>query len=60
VIRLLLVANALVLSAVAGLYVAFASRPAGVAVAAVLLAVAAALLLLLPYTDPRRGSGSRW
>jgi hypothetical protein len=60
VVRLLLIANAIVLSTVAGLYLVFASRPAGVVVAGCLAAVVVALLVLLPYTDPRRGSGSRW
>ncbi|MGZ4387377.1 MAG: hypothetical protein ACXVZO_10645 [Gaiellaceae bacterium] len=60
VIRVLMVADAIVLGVVGGLYLAFASWPAALAVAGILFAVVLMLLALLPYTDPRRGSGSRW
>ena len=60
VVRLLLVANALVLTAVGGLCLAFAAPPAGVVGAALSWALVASLLRLLPYTNPRRRDHSRW
>jgi len=60
VIRLLLVANTLVLTAAGALSLASVARPAGIVGAAVLWALAAALLGLVPYTNPRRGDRSRW
>ena len=59
-VRLLVVANVLVLAAVGGLSLAFAAAPAGVAGAGLSWAVAASLLRLLPYTNPRRLDRSRW
>ena len=59
VVRLLLIANVLVLAVVGGLWLAFASPPAGAVGAALSWGVAALLLLLLPYTNPHRGDRSR-
>ena len=59
-VRLLVVANVLVLAAVGGLSLAFAAEPAGAAGAALCWAVVALLLRLLPYTNPRRRDCSRW
>jgi len=59
VIRVLVVADALVCACLGGLSLAFVSRPAGAIGAAILWSVVAALLALLPYTKPRR-DGSRW
>lgn len=59
-VRLLVVANALVLAAIGGLCLAFAAHPAGVVGAALSWAAVAALLRLLPYTNPRRRDGGRW
>ncbi|HXY80152.1 MAG TPA: hypothetical protein VEH55_02190 [Gaiellaceae bacterium] len=60
VVRLLVVANVLVLSAVGGLSLLFVALPAGAVGAAVSWSAVAALLWLLPYTNPRRGGNSRW
>jgi hypothetical protein len=60
VIRLLIVANIVVLAAVGALSALFFARPAGIVIALVVWAVAAVLLGLVPYTNPRRGSQSRW
>jgi len=60
VVRLLAVANVAVLSAVGALCLLFVSRPAGLVAAALFWAFAAALLAVVPYTDPRRRDGSRW
>jgi hypothetical protein len=60
VLRLLLVANALLLVAVGGLALTFVERPAGIVAAAVAWAFAAALAALMPYTDPHRGDSARW
>ena len=60
VVRLLVVANVLVLTAVGGLCLAFAAPPAGVVGAALSWALVASLLRLLPYTNPRRRDHSRW
>ena len=60
VVRLLVVANVLVFSAVGGLSLLFVALPAGAVGAAVSWSAVAALLWLLPYTNPRRGGNSRW
>ncbi|HEY5059160.1 MAG TPA: hypothetical protein VII51_09105 [Gaiellaceae bacterium] len=60
VVRLLLIANIIVLGAVGGLWLAFASEPAGALGAALSWSVDVLLLVLLPYTNPRRGDTSRW
>jgi len=60
VVRLLVVANVLVLSAVGGLSLAFVALPAGAFGAAASWSAVAALLWLLPHTNPRRGERSRW
>jgi hypothetical protein len=60
VLRVLVVANALVCACLGGLSLAFVSEPAGATGAAILWGVVAALLALLPYTNPRRRDGSRW
>ena len=59
-IRLLLVANVVVLVTAGALCLAWVARPAGIVGAALIWALAAALLALVPYTNPRRGSTSRW
>ena len=53
-IRLLLIANAGSLAAIAALYALFGSRPGGVVISAVLGVVAACLFACLPLTNPRR------
>lgn len=60
VVRLLLVANVLLLSVIGALYAAFAARPAGLVIAGVLWGVAAALASLVRFTTPRRRNDSRW
>ena len=60
VVRLLLVANALVLVAAGALALVFVSRPADFVGAALTWALAAGLVALVPYTNPRRGDRSRW
>jgi hypothetical protein len=60
VVRLLVVANVLVLSAVGGLSLAFVALPAGAVGAAASWSIVAALLWLLPHTNPHRGERSRW
>ena len=59
-IRLLLVANSFVLTAIGALYLASAARPGGVIVAAVVWSLAALLLSAVRFTNPRRGDPSRW
>jgi hypothetical protein len=59
VLRLLLIANALTLIAVAGLYLAYGSRPASFFVGGALLGFAAILLCFLPFTDPYRRDRGR-
>jgi hypothetical protein len=59
-VRLLLIANMLMLTAVGGLSVAFASEPAGAVGAGVSWAAAVGLFTLVPYTNPRRGEHGRW
>jgi len=60
VIRLLLVANTLVLAAAGALCLASVARPAGIVGAALIWALAAGLLALVPYTNPRRRDHARW
>jgi hypothetical protein len=60
VVRLLLVANALVLVAAGALVLVSLSRPAGLVGAVLMWALAALLLGLVPYTNPRRGDRARW
>jgi len=59
VIRAMILANAVLLGIIGGLYLVFAARPGGAIVAGILWAGALALLALLPATRPRRGN-SRW
>jgi hypothetical protein len=59
-VRLLVVANVLVLAAVGGLCLAFVAQPAGAVGAALSWGTVVALLRLLPYTNPRRLDRSRW
>jgi hypothetical protein len=54
VLRLLLVSNAIVLTAVGGISLAFVERPAGEIGAALCWIAACCLLGLLPRTDPYR------
>jgi hypothetical protein len=54
VLRLLLVSNAVVLTAVGGISLAFVERPAGVIGAAGCWVFAGCLLGLVPLTDPYR------
>jgi hypothetical protein len=60
VVRLLLVANTLVLAVAGGLCVMAVSWPGGIVGAGLMWALAALLLFLVPYTNPRRGNLSRW
>jgi hypothetical protein len=60
VVRLLLVANVLVLAAAGALCLASVSRPAAIVGAGVIWAVAALLAALVPYTNPRRRDRARW
>jgi lipopolysaccharide export LptBFGC system permease protein LptF len=54
VLRLLLVSNAIVVTAVGGLSLAYVERPAGVIGAALCWLFAGCLLGLVPRTDPYR------
>ncbi len=54
VLRLLLVSNAVVLTAVGGISLAFVERPAGVIAAAGCWVAAGCLLGLVPRTNPYR------
>ena len=56
VVRVLVVANTIVLLVVGGLSLAYVERPAGVLGAAVCWALAGCLIGLLPLTDPYRVS----
>jgi len=60
VIRLLIVANVAVLATAGALCLAWVGRPAGIVGATLIWALAASLLALVPYTNPHRGSTSRW
>jgi hypothetical protein len=60
VVRLLLVANTLVLAVVGGLCLVAVSWPVGIVVAGLVWSVGALLLWLVPYTNPRRGDRARW
>jgi len=60
VVRLLIVANVVVLLAVGALVLAFVSSPAGPVGAGASGCLVAILLWLLPYTNPRRRRGTRW
>jgi hypothetical protein len=60
VIRLLLVANALVLLAVGALCLVFVEKPAGAVGAALVWGLAILLFALVPYTNAHRGSLTRW
>jgi hypothetical protein len=60
VIRLLLVGNVVVLATGGALCLVGVARPAGILGAALIWCLAAALLWLVPYTNPRRGDTSRW
>ncbi len=59
VVRLLLVSNAVVITAVGGLALAFVDPPAGPAGAVLCWAFAGCLLGLLPLTDPYRAPRTR-
>jgi hypothetical protein len=54
VLRLLVVANSVVVTAVGGLALAYVDRPAGVLIGAGCWVLAGCLLGLLPLTDPYR------
>jgi hypothetical protein len=56
--RLLMVANGVLLGCFALLYAAFGSRPGGYIAAGVLGAAASALWLAVPLTDPYRAERS--
>lgn len=60
VLRLLLVSNAIVVTAVGGISLAFVQRPAGEIGAAICWIFAGCLLGLLPYTDPYRQVRRPW
>jgi hypothetical protein len=53
-IRLLLIANGLILLAIGALYLVYGARPSGFAVGGVLIAVAVLLFSCVPLTDPYR------
>jgi hypothetical protein len=53
-VRLLLIGNGLILLAIGALYAVYGSRPAGLVVGAVLVALAVALFACVPLTDPYR------
>jgi len=59
VVRLLLVANGIVLVVVGALCAAFVAWPEAL-VAIGVWGLALVLLALVPYTNPRRGSSSNW
>jgi hypothetical protein len=54
VLRLLLVSNAIVVTTIGGISLAFVERPAGIIGAAGCWLFAGCLLALVPYTDPYR------
>jgi hypothetical protein len=54
VVRVILIANVLVLITVGLLFLLFAERPAGFVIGGVLWLVAAGLVACLPLTDPYR------
>ena len=54
VLRILLIANALVLTAIGALYLVFGTRTGGAIAGGVLFAVAAGLLCCVPLTAPYR------
>jgi hypothetical protein len=54
VVRLLLIGNGLVLLAVGVLYAVYGSRPTGLFVGGVLVAIAVALFACIPLTNPYR------
>jgi hypothetical protein len=60
VIRLLLVSNTLVLLTLGALCLVFVALPAGAVGAGLIWTLAALLLVLAPYTNPRRGEIGRW
>jgi hypothetical protein len=49
-----------VLVVAGGLCLASVERPAGIVGAALIWGIVAALLGLVPYTNPRRGDRARW
>jgi hypothetical protein len=53
-VRLLLIANALTLVAIGGLYLIFGDRPGGTIAGGLLLAGGVALVFCVPLTDPYR------
>ncbi len=53
-LRLLLVANTMVVAVIGGISLAFVEHPAGVIGAGLCWLLALVLLSLLPYTDPYR------
>jgi len=60
VLRLLIVANFIVLAAVGALCLVFVAHPAGILIGLIVWGVAGGLLGLVPYTNPRRGQRGRW
>ena len=60
VIRLLLVANTIVLVAVGALCFVFFAHPGGIVIALAVWGVAAIFMGLVPYTNPLRGQDRRW
>jgi hypothetical protein len=60
VLRLLLVSNTVLLTAVGAIALAFVSRPAAYWFCACCWFAAAALGGLVRHTNPRRRDGSRW
>jgi len=59
--RVLLVANGVLLAIFAGLYVVFGARPSGYVAGGILAAAALALWALVPLTDPYRSErAGRW
>ena len=56
-IRLLLIANGLILLAIGALYLVYGARPSGLAVGGVLIGGAVLLFSCIPLTDPYRREG---
>jgi hypothetical protein len=57
VLRLLIIANVIVISSIGIMAFAFVGRPANVVIAAGAWLFSGVLLGCLPYTDPYRGEG---
>jgi hypothetical protein len=54
VLRLLLIANGLILAAIGALYLVWGARPGGLVVGSALVACGLGLLACVPLTDPYR------